>query len=82
MHSKAYRFLVIEPNGSVNVNTIIESLDAVFYENQFTTIPRSDSNPETKSIPLVSKEESEPDEPNRPIEPRRSKMARTEKSFG
>ena len=33
MHSKAYKFLVIEPNDSIEVNTITESRDPVFYEN-------------------------------------------------
>ena len=37
-HSKGYRFLVIEPNNSVEVNTGIESKDAEFYENRFTSI--------------------------------------------
>ncbi|GJV09955.1 zinc finger, CCHC-type containing protein [Tanacetum coccineum] len=33
-HSKAYRFYVIEPNESVSINSIIESRDAIFDENQ------------------------------------------------
>ena len=44
LHSKAYRFLVIEPNSSIGVNTITESRDVVFYENRFTTIPRLEFN--------------------------------------
>ncbi|GJW73377.1 zinc finger, CCHC-type containing protein, partial [Tanacetum coccineum] len=32
-HSKAYRFYVIEPNDSVSINSIIESIDAIFDEN-------------------------------------------------
>ncbi|GJU84486.1 zinc finger, CCHC-type containing protein [Tanacetum coccineum] len=39
-HSKAYRFYVIEPNDSVSINTMIESRDAIFYENRFSSIPR------------------------------------------
>nr|GEY08221.1 zinc finger, CCHC-type [Tanacetum cinerariifolium] len=39
-HSKAYRFYVIEPNDSVFVNSIIESRDAIFDENRFSSIPR------------------------------------------
>ncbi|GJY14520.1 zinc finger, CCHC-type containing protein [Tanacetum coccineum] len=39
-HSKAYRFYVIEPNNSVSINSIIESRDAIFDENHFTSIPR------------------------------------------
>nr|GEZ33293.1 hypothetical protein [Tanacetum cinerariifolium] len=39
-HSKAYRFYVIEPNDSVSINLIIESRDAIFDENHFSSIPR------------------------------------------
>nr|KAJ0189301.1 hypothetical protein LSAT_V11C800397780 [Lactuca sativa] len=39
-HSKAYRFYVLESNDSVSVNTVIESRDAIFDEERFTSIPR------------------------------------------
>ncbi|GJX10315.1 zinc finger, CCHC-type containing protein [Tanacetum coccineum] len=39
-NSKAYRFYVIEPNDFVSVNSIIESRDAIFDENHFSSIPR------------------------------------------
>ncbi|GJW42718.1 hypothetical protein Tco_0071517 [Tanacetum coccineum] len=39
-HSKAYRFYVIEPNDFVSVNSVIESRDAIFDENRFSSIPR------------------------------------------
>ncbi|GJR34521.1 hypothetical protein Tco_1210205 [Tanacetum coccineum] len=39
-HSKAYRFCVIEPNYFVFVNLVIESKDAIFDENRFSSIPR------------------------------------------
>ncbi|GJY56093.1 zinc finger, CCHC-type containing protein [Tanacetum coccineum] len=39
-HSKAYRFYVFEPNDSVSINSIIESRDAIFDENYFSSIPR------------------------------------------
>nr|GEV12506.1 zinc finger, CCHC-type [Tanacetum cinerariifolium] len=39
-HSKAYKFYVIEPNDSVSINSIIESIDAIFVENRFYLIPR------------------------------------------
>nr|GFA90968.1 zinc finger, CCHC-type [Tanacetum cinerariifolium] len=39
-HSKIYRFYVIEPNDYVSVNSIIESRDAIFDEERFTSIPR------------------------------------------
>nr|GEZ19132.1 zinc finger, CCHC-type [Tanacetum cinerariifolium] len=38
-HSKAFRFFVIEPNESVSINSIIESMDAIFDENRFSSVP-------------------------------------------
>ncbi|GKB39574.1 zinc finger, CCHC-type containing protein [Tanacetum coccineum] len=40
-HSKAFRFYVIEPNDSVSINSIIESRDAIFDENRFSSVPRA-----------------------------------------
>ncbi|GJW24656.1 hypothetical protein Tco_0038467 [Tanacetum coccineum] len=45
-HSNAFRFYVIEPNESVAVNSIIESRDAIFDENRFSSVPR----PSQKSL--------------------------------
>ncbi|GKC38403.1 zinc finger, CCHC-type containing protein [Tanacetum coccineum] len=39
-HSKAFRFYVIEPNDSVSINSIIESMDDIFDENRFSSVPR------------------------------------------
>nr|GEY50533.1 zinc finger, CCHC-type [Tanacetum cinerariifolium] len=39
-HSKAVRFYVIESNESVLINSIIESRDAIFDENRFSSVPR------------------------------------------
>nr|GEU77911.1 zinc finger, CCHC-type [Tanacetum cinerariifolium] len=39
-HFKAYMFYVIEPNDSISINSIIESRDAIFDENCFSSIPR------------------------------------------
>ncbi|GJV60159.1 zinc finger, CCHC-type containing protein [Tanacetum coccineum] len=39
-HSKAFRFYVIEPNDSVSINSIIESKDAIFNENKFSSVPK------------------------------------------
>nr|GEV16444.1 hypothetical protein [Tanacetum cinerariifolium] len=33
-------FYVIEPNGSISINSIIESRDVIFDENRFSSIPR------------------------------------------
>ncbi|GJU72847.1 zinc finger, CCHC-type containing protein [Tanacetum coccineum] len=38
--SKTYRFYVIEPNEYVFINSIIQSRDAIFDENRFSSIPR------------------------------------------
>ncbi|GKA08576.1 zinc finger, CCHC-type containing protein [Tanacetum coccineum] len=39
-HSKAFRFYVIERNDSVSINSIIESRDAIFDENRFSSVLR------------------------------------------
>ncbi|GJR78244.1 zinc finger, CCHC-type containing protein [Tanacetum coccineum] len=39
-HSKSFRFFVIEPNESVSINSIIESRDAIFDENRFSSVPK------------------------------------------
>ncbi|GKB40691.1 zinc finger, CCHC-type containing protein [Tanacetum coccineum] len=39
-HSKAFWFYVIEPNESVVIYSIIESRDAIFDENRFSSVPR------------------------------------------
>ncbi|GKE61109.1 zinc finger, CCHC-type containing protein [Tanacetum coccineum] len=39
-HSKAFRFYVIEPNESVSINSIIKSMNAIFDENRFSSVPR------------------------------------------
>ncbi|GJV18151.1 zinc finger, CCHC-type containing protein [Tanacetum coccineum] len=39
-HSKAFRFYVIDPNELVSINSIIESKDAIFDENRFSSVPR------------------------------------------
>ncbi|GJZ49101.1 hypothetical protein Tco_0603291 [Tanacetum coccineum] len=40
-HSKTFRFYVIEPNELVSINSIIESRDAIFDENRFSSVPIS-----------------------------------------
>ncbi|GJT17830.1 putative ribonuclease H-like domain-containing protein [Tanacetum coccineum] len=39
-HFKTFRFYVIEPNESVSINSIIESRDAIFEENRFSSVSR------------------------------------------
>ena len=79
-HSKAYRFYVIEPNDSVSINTIIESRDAIFDENRFSSIPRP-----KYSIPILDetlRDDHSNDVPSETSEPRRGKRARKPKSYG
>ncbi|GKB62280.1 zinc finger, CCHC-type containing protein [Tanacetum coccineum] len=79
-HSKAYRFYVIEHNESVSINSIIESRDAIFIENRFSSIPRP------KDIIPNSVESQRNDHsdnvPSETTEPRRGKRARKAKSYG
>ncbi|XP_077215490.1 uncharacterized protein LOC143850059 [Tasmannia lanceolata] len=80
-HSKAYRFLVIEPNDFIDVNTIIESRDAFFYENRFTAIPKEIEPTTSVDHPLES--QTEVGEPSvQPSKIRRSSRDRRDRSFG
>ena len=94
LHSKAYRFLVAEPNDVVSINTIIESRDAVFYKNKFDRIPKLKSskdleaNKDLDTLPLMFGEDNEPiqvlnenNEHVEHIELRRSKRVRKKKMF-
>ncbi|GJT27479.1 zinc finger, CCHC-type containing protein [Tanacetum coccineum] len=85
-HSKAFRFYVIEPNDSVAINSIIESRDAIFDENRFSSVPRPSLSipkgtediggsvvPEVVTDEVVQQPESEL---------RKSKRNRTPKDFG
>nr|GEW38636.1 zinc finger, CCHC-type [Tanacetum cinerariifolium] len=82
-HFKAFRFFVIEPNDSVSINSIIESRDAIFNENIFSSIPipcqRSLVNG-TKYIggSVVTEEVVQQSK----LELRKSKRNRTPKDFG
>ncbi|GJY94992.1 zinc finger, CCHC-type containing protein, partial [Tanacetum coccineum] len=85
-HSKAFRFYVIKPNDSVLINSIIESRDAIFDENRFSSVLRPSLRipNETEDIgglvvpKEVTKEVVQQPEP----ELRKSKRNRTLKNFG
>ncbi|GJZ85547.1 zinc finger, CCHC-type containing protein [Tanacetum coccineum] len=66
-HSKAFRFFVIEPNDSVAINSIIESRDAIFDENRFSSVPRPSlripNGTEDIGGSVVPKEVTEEDDP-------------------
>nr|GEX22474.1 zinc finger, CCHC-type [Tanacetum cinerariifolium] len=79
-HSKTYRFYIIEPNNLVSINSIIESRDAIFDENRFSSIPRP------KDI-IPNSDESQrgnlsDDVPNEISEPRKGKRVWKAKSYG
>ncbi|GJV95795.1 zinc finger, CCHC-type containing protein [Tanacetum coccineum] len=79
-HSKAYRFWVIKPNDSVSINLIIESRDAIFDENRFSSIPRpKDIIPNSYESQRVDHSN---DVPSETPEPHRGKRARKAKSYG
>ncbi|GJS02667.1 zinc finger, CCHC-type containing protein [Tanacetum coccineum] len=79
-HSKAYRFYVIEPNDSVSINSIIESRDAIFDENHFSSIPIPKG-----IIPNVQESQLDDhtdDVPSEIPETRKGKRVRKPKSYG
>ncbi|GJU31771.1 zinc finger, CCHC-type containing protein [Tanacetum coccineum] len=79
-HSKAYRFYVIEPNDSISINSIIESRDAIFNENHFSSIPRPKD-----IIPNVQESQMDDhtdDVPSEIHEPQKGKRVRKAKSYG
>ncbi|GJU60200.1 zinc finger, CCHC-type containing protein [Tanacetum coccineum] len=79
-HSKAYRFYVIEPNDSISINSIIESRDAIFDENHFSSIPRpKDIIPNLQESQM---DDHTDDVPNEIPEPRKGKRVRKAKSYG
>ncbi|KAG7553092.1 Zinc finger CCHC-type [Arabidopsis thaliana x Arabidopsis arenosa] len=80
LHSKAYRFYVIEPNDSIAVHTVIESRDAIFDENRFSSIPRPKDLVPSSSGTKEGEDMFVP--PNESPTLRKSKRGRIEKSFG
>ncbi|GJZ16905.1 zinc finger, CCHC-type containing protein [Tanacetum coccineum] len=79
-HSKAYRFYVIEPNDYVSINTIIESIDAIFDENRFSLIHRpKDIIPNSNESQM---DDHSNDVPSETPEPRKGKRVRKAKSYG
>ncbi|GJS47049.1 zinc finger, CCHC-type containing protein [Tanacetum coccineum] len=79
-HSKAYRFYVIEPNDFVSINSIIESRDAIFDENRFSSIPRpKDIIPNSVES---QRDDHSDDVPSETPKPRKGKRARKAKLYG
>ncbi|GJX17444.1 zinc finger, CCHC-type containing protein, partial [Tanacetum coccineum] len=86
-HSKAFRFYVIEPNDSVAINSIIESRDAIFDDNRFSSVPRPSQRSLVKGIEdsggsVVSEKVTEDVVQQTEPELKESKRHRNPKNFG
>ncbi|GKA04170.1 zinc finger, CCHC-type containing protein [Tanacetum coccineum] len=86
-HSKAFRFYVIEHNESISINSIIESREAIFDENRFSSVPRPSLRIHngTKDIGdlVVPKEVTKEVVAQQPkLELKKIKTNRTPKNFG
>ncbi|GJZ27414.1 zinc finger, CCHC-type containing protein [Tanacetum coccineum] len=86
-HSKDFRFYVIEPYESFSINSIIESKDAIFDENRFSSVPRLSYRSLKDGIEdiggsVVSKEVTTKVVQQPEPELRKSKRNRTPKNFG
>ena len=68
--------MAIEPNDSITASTIIKSIDAIFDENKFSSIPKPNNLIPTTMTPSNGQEHRDI------VEVRRSKQIRKEKSFG
>ncbi|GJW69691.1 zinc finger, CCHC-type containing protein [Tanacetum coccineum] len=85
-HSKAFRFYVIEPNDSVSINSVIESRDAIFDENRFSSVPipsqRSlvKGTEDSSCLVVLKKVTGEVVQPEPEL--RKSKRHKTPKDFG
>ncbi|GJY96119.1 zinc finger, CCHC-type containing protein [Tanacetum coccineum] len=81
-HSNVFRFHVIKSNDLVSINSIIESRDAIFDENRFSSIPRPSlripNGTEDIGGSVVLEEVVQQPEP----ELRKSKRNRTPNDFG
>lgn len=81
-NSSAYRFLVYDSkNPEIHKNTIMESRNASFFEDKFPYLFKEKEIASSKDKEIVQEGEQALPE-NEEIEPRRSKRARVEKSFG
>nr|KAJ0218469.1 hypothetical protein LSAT_V11C300151390 [Lactuca sativa] len=79
---KAYRFYVLESNDSVSVNIVIESRDAIFDEEIFTSIPRPRDMIHQSSNKSTTHAEDVSGGASSVPKPRKSTRARKANSFG
>ena len=81
-NSAAYRFLVYESNiPDIHQNTIMESRNASFFEDVFPYGSKEKPSSSKRVLETIH-ENSQDEDTDGEVEPRRSKRARTEKSFG
>ncbi|GJY66614.1 hypothetical protein Tco_0468852 [Tanacetum coccineum] len=86
-HAKAFRFYVIKPNELVSINSIIKSMDAIYDENRFLSVPRPSqrsliNGTEDIGASMVPKKVIEEVLVQQPEpELRKSKMNRAQKNF-
>ena len=81
-NSAAYRFLVYESNiPDIHQNTIMESRNASFFEDVFPYGSKEKPSSSKRVLETIQ-ENSQDEDTDGEVEPRRSKRARTEKSFG
>ena len=82
-HNNAtFRFLVYESNISdIHKNTIMESRNASFFEDVFPCKSKVEPNSSKRALEIIN-ENSQDENDNGEVEPRRSKRASVEKSFG
>jgi len=85
-HSKGYRFIVIEKHDSIKMSIVVESKDAVFYENAFSSLANLEPIPpkvgDKRLLDLNDLEDEVENSLENSDQPRRSKRIRKEKSFG
>nr|CAN76029.1 hypothetical protein VITISV_016069 [Vitis vinifera] len=78
----AYRFLVYESNiPDIHKNTIMESRNASFFEDVFPCKSKEEPSSSKRMLETIN-ENSQDQNEEVEVEPRRSKRVRTEKSFG
>ena len=81
-NSAAYRFLVYESNiPNIHQNTIMESRNASLFEDVFPYGSKEKPSSSKRVLETIH-ENSQDEDTDGEVEPRRSKRARTEKSFG
>ena len=76
--------MVIEPNDSINVNTIIESRDGIFEENRFNSIPRPrETIAKSSNVQIeLSKDKLKNDDLDRNLDVMQSKRIKRAKAYG